>query len=220
MGHHHHHHHHHHSSGHIDDDDKHMLEMINDILKDAENRMKKSLEVLADDLAKIRTGRAQPDLLAHVTIDYYGVETPITQAANITVLDARTLGITPWEKGLSSKIEKAILTSDLGLNPTNLGDSLRVPMPALNEERRKELVKLVKSETEAGRVSIRNIRRDANGDIKELLKEKEITEDQAKKAEDDIQKITDKMIAQADALAAKKEQDLMAVYPYDVPDYA
>ncbi|AEB28073.1 ribosome recycling factor [Francisella hispaniensis] len=185
--------------------------MINEILKDAENRMKKSLEVLADDLAKIRTGRAHPDLLAHVTIDYYGVETPISQAANITVLDARTLGITPWEKGLSSKIEKAILTSDLGLNPTNLGDSLRVPMPALNEERRKELVKLVKSETEAGRVSIRNIRRDANGDIKELLKEKEITEDQAKKAEDDIQKITDKMIAQADALAAKKEQDLMAV---------
>ena len=185
--------------------------MISDILKDAENRMKKSLEVLADDLAKIRTGRAHPDLLAHVTIDYYGVETPISQAANITVLDARTLGIIPWEKGLSNKIEKAILTSDLGLNPTNLGDSLRVPMPALNEERRKELVKLVKSETEAGRVSIRNIRRDVNSDIKELLKEKEITKDQAKKAEDDIQKITDKMIAQADALAAKKEQDLMVV---------
>ena len=185
--------------------------MINEILKDAESRMKKSLEVLADDLAKIRTGRAHPDLLAHVTIDYYGVETPITQAANVTVIDARTLGITPWEKGLSGKIEKAILTSDLGLNPTNLGDSLRVPMPALNEERRKELVKLVKSETEVGRVSIRNIRRDANSDIKELLKEKKITEDQAKKAEDDIQKVTDKMIAQADALAAKKEQDLMVV---------
>ncbi|MFV9931413.1 MAG: ribosome recycling factor [Francisella endosymbiont of Hyalomma asiaticum] len=185
--------------------------MISDILKDAENRMKKSLEVLADDLAKIRTGRAHPDLLMHIKIDYYGVETLISQAANITVLDARTLGIIPWEKGLSSKIEKAILTSDLGLNPTNLGDSLRVPIPALNEERRKELVKLVKSETEAGRVSIRNIRRDANSDIKELLKEKEITKDQAKKAEDDIQKITDKMIAQADALAAKKEQDLIVV---------
>lgn len=185
--------------------------MINDILKDAENRMSKTLEVLADDLAKIRTGRAHPDILAHVTIDYYGTATPITQVANVTVLDARTLGITPWEKGLAGKIEKAIITSDLGLNPTNLGDSLRVPMPALNEERRKELVKLVKSETEGGRVSIRNIRRDANSDIKELLKEKEITEDEAKRAEDNIQKITDKMIAQADALAVKKEQDLMVV---------
>ncbi|MBK2106167.1 ribosome recycling factor [Francisella philomiragia] len=185
--------------------------MINDILKDAESRMSKTLEVLADDLAKIRTGRAHPDILAHVTIDYYGSATPITQVANVTVLDARTLGITPWEKGLAGKIEKAIITSDLGLNPTNLGDSLRVPMPALNEERRKELVKLVKSETESGRVSIRNIRRDANGDIKELLKEKEITEDEAKRAEDNIQKITDKMIAQADALAVKKEQDLMVV---------
>lgn len=185
--------------------------MINDILKDAENRMSKTLEVLADDLAKIRTGRAHPDILTHVTIDYYGSATPITQVANVTVLDARTLGITPWEKGLAGKIEKAIIISDLGLNPTNLGDSLRVPMPALNEERRKELVKLVKSETESGRVSIRNIRRDANGDIKELLKEKEITEDEAKRAEDNIQKITDKMIAQADALAVKKEQDLMVV---------
>ena len=185
--------------------------MIDEILKDAELRMSKSLDVLANDLAKIRTGRAHPDILAHVTIDYYGVETPISQAASITVLDARTLGITPWEKGLSAQIEKAILTSDLGLNPTNLGDSLRLPMPALNEERRKELVRLVKSETENGRISIRNIRRDANSDIKELLKEKEITEDEAKKAEDNIQKITDKMIAQADALAAKKEQDLMAV---------
>ncbi|MBK2259490.1 ribosome recycling factor [Francisella philomiragia] len=185
--------------------------MINDILKDAESRMSKTLEVLVDDLAKIRTGRAHPDILAHVTIDYYGSATPITQVANVTVLDARTLGITPWEKGLAGKIEKAIITSDLGLNPTNLGDSLRVPMPALNEERRKELVKLVKSETESGRVSIRNIRRDANGDIKELLKEKEITEDEAKRAEDNIQKITDKMIAQADALAVKKEQDLMVV---------
>ena len=185
--------------------------MINEILKDAESRMSKSLDVLADDLAKIRTGRAHPDILAHVTIDYYGSATPITQVANVTVLDARTLGITPWEKGLSGQIEKAIMTSDFGLNPINLGDSLRVPMPALNEERRRELVKLVKSETESGRVSIRNIRRDANGDIKELLKEKEITEDEAKRAEDNIQKITDKMVAQADALAVKKEQDLMEV---------
>ncbi|ASG67364.1 ribosome recycling factor [Francisella halioticida] len=185
--------------------------MINEILKDAESRMNKSLDVLANDLAKIRTGRAHPDILTHVTIDYYGSATSIIQVANVTVLDARTLGITPWEKGLSGQIEKAIITSDLGLNPTNLGDSLRVPMPALNEERRRELVKLVKSETENGRIYIRNIRRDANNDIKELLKEKEITEDEAKRAEDNIQKITDKIIAQADALAAKKEQDLMEV---------
>jgi ribosome recycling factor len=185
--------------------------MINDILKDAEVRMNKSLDVLASDLAKIRTGRAHPDVLAHLTIDYYGTPTAITQVANVNVLDARTLGITPWEKGLSGKIEKAIITSNLGLNPTNLGDSLRVPMPALSEERRKELVKQVKSETENGRISIRNIRRDANGDFKDLLKDKDISEDESKRAEDNIQKMTDKMIAEADALAVKKEQELLAV---------
>ncbi len=185
--------------------------MVNDILKDAEERMEKSLVVLAGDLAKIRTGRAHPDILAHLSIDYYGVDTAISQAANITVLDARTLGITPWEKGLAAKIEKAIISSDLGLNPTNLGDTLRIPMPALNEERRRELVKLVKSEAENGKISVRNIRRDANGDIKELLKEKEISEDDAKRAEDNIQKITDKMVAQADELSAKKEQELMSL---------
>ena len=185
--------------------------MVNDILKDAEERMEKSLVVLAGDLAKIRTGRAHPDILAHLSIDYYGVDTAISQAANITVLDARTLGITPWEKGLAAKIEKAIISSDLGLNPTNLGDTLRIPMPALNEERRRELVKLVKSETENGKISVRNIRRDANGDIKELLKEKEISEDDAKRAEDNIQKITDKMVASADELSAKKEQELMSL---------
>ena len=185
--------------------------MINDILKDAEVRMNKSLDVLASDLAKIRTGRAHPDVLAHVTIDYYGSPTAISQVANVNVLDARTLGITPWEKGLSGQIEKAIMTSNLGLNPTNLGDSLRVPMPALSEERRKELVKQVKSETENGKVSVRNIRRDANSDFKDLLKEKEISEDEAKRAEDSIQKITDKMIAQADALATKKEADLISL---------
>ena len=185
--------------------------MINDILKDAENRMGKSLDVLADDLAKIRTGRAHPHILSHVTIDYYGTPTSIIQIANVNVLDARTLGITPWEKGLSGQIEKAIITSNLGLNPTNLGDSLRVPIPAFSEERRKELVKVVKSETENSRISIRNIRRDANGDFKNLLKEKELTEDEAKRAEDNIQKITDKMIAQADILAVKKEQELLAV---------
>jgi ribosome recycling factor len=184
--------------------------MINEILKDAEVRMGKSLDVLANDLAKIRTGRAHPDILAHVTIDYYGTETPISQVANVSVLDARTLGINPWEKGLSGLIEKAIMSSDLGLNPTNLGDTLRVPMPALNEERRRELVKVVKSETENGKISVRNIRRDANSDIKELLKEKEIAEDAAKKAEDKVQSITNRMVAQADAMSAKKEEELMS----------
>ena len=183
--------------------------MINEILKDAETRMGKSLDVLANDLAKVRTGRAHAGILDSVTIDYYGVETFISQAANINVLDARTLSITPWEKGLAGKIEKAIMSSGLGLNPTNLGDTLRVPMPALNEERRREFVKLVKSEAESGRVSIRNIRRDANSDIKELLKEKEVAEDDAKKAEANIQKITNLMIAQADAMAIKKEDELM-----------
>jgi ribosome recycling factor len=173
--------------------------------------MEKSLESLRHDLAKIRTGRAHPDLLAHINIDYYGIETPISQAANINVLDARTLGITPWEKGLAAKIEKAILMSDLGLNPANLGDSLRIPIPALNEERRRELVKLVRNEAEKGRVAIRNIRRDANSDIKDLLKEKQISEDDAKKAEDSIQKITNDMIAKADAAVQEKEQDLMEI---------
>ncbi len=185
--------------------------MIKEILADAKDRMEKSLESLRHDLAKIRTGRAHPDLLAHVTIDYYGIETPISQAANITVLDARTLGITPWEKGLASKIEKAILMSDLGLNPANMGDSLRIPMPALNEERRKEMVKLVRSEAEKGRVAIRNIRRDANSDIKDLLKEKEISEDEAKKGEENIQKLTNDMIAKADVIVQEKEQDLMEI---------
>ena len=140
--------------------------MINEIIDDAKNRMEKSLESLRHDLAKVRTGRAHPDILAGIQIDYYGVETPIAQAANINVLDARTLGITPWEKGLAAKIEKAILMANLGLNPTNLGDTLRIPMPPLNEERRRELVKQVKSEAEKGRIAIRNIRRDANSDIK------------------------------------------------------
>ena len=184
--------------------------MINEILKDAELRMGKSLDVLANDLAKIRTGRAHPDILAHVTIDYYGTETPISQVANVSVLDARTLNINPWEKGLSGLIEKAIMSSDPGLNPTNLGDTLRVPMPALNEERRKELVKVVKSETENGKISVRNIRRDANSDIKELLKEKEIAEDAAKKAEDKVQIITNRMVSEADAMSAKKEEELMS----------
>ncbi len=185
--------------------------MIKEITMDARDRMEKSLESLRHDLAKIRTGRAHPDLLAHIMIDYYGTDTPISQVANITVVDARTLGISPWEKDLAGKIEKAILTSDLGLNPANLGDALRIPMPALNEERRKDLVKVVRAEAEKGRVAIRNIRRDANSDIKDLLKDKELSEDDAKKAEDSIQKLTNDMVAKADIAVQEKEQDLMAI---------
>ena len=173
--------------------------------------MTKSLESLGHDLAKIRTGRAHPDILAHVTVDYYGTPTPISQVANIVVLDARTLSITPWEKGLSANIEKAILISDLGLNPTNLGDSLRVPMPDLNEERRKEMAKRVRSEAEKARVGIRSIRRDANAEVKDLLKQKDISEDEAKKAEADIQTLTNDMIAKVDVMTEEKEQDLMAI---------
>ena len=185
--------------------------MIKDIIQDSEHRMLKSLENLQHGLAKIRTGRAHPDLLAHITIDYYSSPTPISQVANIIVLDARTLGITPWEKNLTSAIEKAIIVSDLGLNPTNLGDTLRIPLPALNEERRKELTKMVKSETEKAKVAIRSIRRDANTEFKNLVKDKVISEDEAKKCEDSIQKITDKMTADADQYANNKEKELMEI---------
>ena len=185
--------------------------MIKEIEVDAKLRMEKSLDNLQHGLAKIRTGRAHPDLLAHVTIDYYGVATPVSQVANINVVDARTLSIIPWEKELSSKIEKSILMSDLGLNPINLSDSLRIPMPELNEERRRELVKLVKAEAEMGRTAIRNIRRDANSDIKELLKEKEISEDEAKKGEDNIQKLTNGMVAKVNSVVGIKEEDLMEI---------
>lgn len=185
--------------------------MIKEIKQQAQQRMTKSLESLGHDLAKIRTGRAHPDILAHVTVDYYGTPTPISQVANIVVLDARTLSITPWEKGLSAKVEKAILISDLGLNPTNLGDSLRVPMPDLNEERRKEMAKRVRSEAEKARVGIRSIRRDANAEVKDLLKQKDISEDEAKKAEADIQTLTNDMIAKVDVMTEEKEQDLMAI---------
>lgn len=185
--------------------------MIKEILADAKDLMEKSLESLRNNLAKIRTGRAYPDLLAHITIDYYGIVTPISQAANITVLDARTLGVTPWDKGLASKIEKAILMSDLGLNPTNLGNSLRITMPELNEERRKEMIKLVRNEAEKGRVVIRNMRRDANSNIKDILKDKEISEDEAKKGEENIQMLTNGMIAKVDLIVQEKEQDLMEI---------
>ena len=180
------------------------------ITKDAEVRMLKSIEAFKLDMSKMRTGRAHPSLLDHIRVDYYGTETPLSQVANVTVGDARTLVITPWEKRMTPVIEKAILKSDLGLNPATSGELIRVPLPALTEERRKDLIKVVKSEAEAARVSIRNSRRDANNALKELLKSKEIAEDEEHRLTDFIQKLTDKHIAEVDRLLTAKEADLMA----------
>ena len=185
--------------------------MIADIKKDAEQRMQKSIESLKHDLAKVRTGRAHPSLLDQVTVDYYGSDVPLSQVANISTEDARTLKVVPWEKPMASKIEKAILISNLGLNPSNDGTVIRVPLPALTEERRRDLVKVVKGEAEGARVAIRNIRRDANGDFKALLKEKEISEDEERRATDDIQKLTDHYIKEVEAVLEKKEKELMEV---------
>ncbi|MDD9892176.1 MAG: ribosome recycling factor [Gammaproteobacteria bacterium] len=185
--------------------------MIEDIKKDAETRMGKSVQSLKSELAKIRTGRAHPSLIEHIKVDYYGSETPITQVANVAVEDARTLMVTPWEKTMVQAVEKAIMISDLGLNPMSAGDVIRIPMPALTEERRKEFVRIVRQEAENGRVAARNIRRDAIADIKELVKEKEIGEDDGRKAEDDVQKITDKYIAEMDDVLAAKEKELMEI---------
>lgn len=185
--------------------------MINDIQKDAEARMQKSIESVKNELSKIRTGRAHPSLLNHVTVEYYGSEVPLGQVANIAVEDSRTLTVTPWEKPMVQVVEKAIMTSDLGLNPSSAGNVIRVPMPPLTEERRRDLTKVVKQEGEQGKVAIRNIRRDANSDIKSLLKEKDISEDEARGGEDAIQKITDKYIAEVDKLVEEKEQDLLSI---------
>ena len=185
--------------------------MINDIKKTAEDKMNKSVEALRHEFAKVRTGRAHAGILDHLKVDYYGNPTPINQVANISVLDAHALGVQPWEKGMGAKIEKAIRDSDLGLNPAAMGDIVRVPIPPMTEERRKELVKLVRHEAESGKVAVRNIRRDANAHLKELLKEKEISEDDERRAQDDIQKMTDKYIAEMDKVLAEKEKDLMAV---------
>lgn len=185
--------------------------MIDDIFQDAEQRMQKSIESTKQVLAKVRTGRASPALIQHLTVDYYGTQTPITQVANVTVQDARTLGIQPWEKPMVPLIEKAILESDLGLNPVTAGDVIRIPLPPLTEERRKEMAKLVGAEGENGKVAIRNIRRDANSHIKDLLKEKEITEDDDKQAHDQIQKLTDTYIAKVDDVVAEKEKEIMTV---------
>lgn len=181
------------------------------VIKDAETRMRKSIDSFKADIAKLRTGRATPSILDHIRIDYYGTEMPINQVANINVSDARTLTISPWEKSMVPLIEKAIHNSDLGLNPATSGDLIRVPMPALNEERRKELIKMVRTEAENSRVSIRSARRDANAELKELLKAKLMTEDEERRLADDVQKITDKFVAEVDQLTAAKETDLMAI---------
>lgn len=185
--------------------------MINDIKNDAEKRMKKTVETLQLDLTKIRTGRADARLLDHVQVDYYGNLTPITQVANITVSDPRTILVTPWEKTMVAAVEKAILNSDLGLNPATAGTAIRVPMPPLTEERRKEMIKVVRAEGEQSRVAVRNIRRDSNNHLKDLVKDKHISEDEERRAAEVIQKLTDKYIADIDALLVVKEKDLMEI---------
>ncbi|CAD5249568.1 MULTISPECIES: ribosome recycling factor [Halomonadaceae] len=185
--------------------------MINDIKKDADSRMQKSVEALHSNFNKIRTGRAHPSILDAVTVDYYGSQVPLSQVASVNVEDARTLTIAPWEQGMVQKIEKAIMTSDLGLNPASAGNVIRVPMPMLTEETRKGYIKQARSEAENARVAVRNVRRDANGDFKSLLKDKEITEDDQREGEDAIQKLTDKYIAEIDKALTAKEQDLMQV---------
>lgn len=185
--------------------------MLNDIKQDAQERMAKSVDVLGVNFNKIRTGRAHPSILDGLQVSYYGVDTPLSQVANISVLDARTLSISAWEKSMVPAIEKAIMKSDLGLNPSTMGELIRLPMPALTQETRKGYIKQARNEAEAARVSIRNIRRDALSTVKDLLKEKEISEDDDRRMQDEIQKITDKFIAEIDKNLAVKETDLMEI---------
>jgi len=185
--------------------------MIDEIKQDASTRMDKSIDALKSEMSKIRTGRAHPSLLDHLTVEYYGSEVPFSQVANIGIEDSRTLTVTPWEKDMVPVLEKAIMNSDLGLNPSSAGTVIRVPMPALTEERRKDLVRVVRAEAENSRVAIRNIRRDANSDFKDLLKEKEISEDEARKAEEDVQKLTDQHIALVEEVLVAKEKELMEI---------
>lgn len=185
--------------------------MISDIKKSAEDKMRKSIEALKTEFSKVRTGRAHAGILDHVKVDYYGSLVPVSQVANVSVLDPHTLGVTPWEKKMGQAIEKAIRDSDLGLNPASVGDLIRVPIPAMTEERRKELVKVVRGEAEGAKVAVRNIRRDAIAHLKELLKNHEIGEDEERRAQDEVQKMTDRHIAEIDKLVADKEKDLMAV---------
>ncbi|NNM81350.1 MAG: ribosome recycling factor [Burkholderiales bacterium] len=185
--------------------------MLGEIKKSAEQRMAKAIESLKVDFTKVRTGRAHTGILDHVTVDYYGNPTPISQVANVNLLDSRTISVAPWEKKMLNAIEKAIRESDLGLNPSTVGDLVRVPMPMLTEERRRDLIKVVKSEAENARVSIRNIRRDANSSLKDLVKEKEISEDEERRAQEEVQKLTDRFIAEVEKALQAKEADLLAV---------
>jgi len=185
--------------------------MISDVRKSAEQKMTRSIETLKTDLAKVRTGRAHTGLLDHIHVDYYGSSMPLNQVANVTLADPRTLGVTPWEKKMIPVVEKAIRDSDLGLNPATSGDMIRVPMPPLTEERRKELIKVVHREAEAAKVAVRNVRRDANDHLKKLLKDKQCSEDEERRAHDDLQKLTDRFVSDVDRLLAQKESDLMAI---------
>ena len=184
---------------------------IDEIKKNTDHKMQQSIEAFKNALTRVRTGRANPQLLDTVHVDYYGSMVPLSQVANLSLIDSRTIGVQPWEKNMAAKIEKAIRESDLGLNPASLGDLLRVPMPPMSEERRKEMTKLARNEGEASKVAVRNLRRDANESVKKLVKEKEASEDDQKRTEADIQKLTDKFIAEIDALVSAKEQDIMAV---------
>jgi ribosome recycling factor len=185
--------------------------MINDVRQSAEQKMQKSLEALRIDLGKVRTGRAHTGILDHVQVDYYGSMMPINQVAAIGLADSRTITVQPWEKPMIGKVEKAIRDADLGLNPATNGDVIRVPMPALTEERRKDLIKLVRGESEGAKVAVRNVRRDANDALKKLLKDKQIGEDEEHRAQDDIQKLTDRFVVEIDKMLQAKEADLMAV---------
>ena len=185
--------------------------MIDDIKKDASERMGKSVASLKQELTKIRTGRAHTSLLDHITVEYYGSQVPLNQVSNVNVEDSRTLTVTPWEKEMVQVIEKAIMTSDLGLNPASAGTVIRVPLPPLTEERRKDMIRVVRNEAEGGRIAVRNIRRDANSTFKELEKEKELTSDEERKAEESMQKLTDKFVAEVDDILKAKEADLMEV---------
>ena len=185
--------------------------MIDTITRAADTRMQKAIESLQHELAKVRTGRAHTSLLDHIRVDYYGSEVPISQTATVTVIDPRTLGVTPWDKSMVKTVEKAILNSDLGLNPATAGDLIRVPLPALTEDRRRDLIRVVKTEAEQARVAVRNIRRDANHHLKELVKKKDISEDDERRAEETIQRLTDDNIARIEEVLAAKEKDLLEV---------
>ena len=184
---------------------------VADVKKTTEQKMNKSIETLKSDLAKVRTGRAHAGILDHVKVDYYGNPTQLSQVANITLIDARTIGVQPWEKKMVGAIEKAIRESDLGLNPATQGDVIRVPTPPLTEERRKEMVKLVKTEAEDAKIAVRNIRRDANEGLKKLLRDKSISEDDERRAQDDVQKLTDRFVSEIDRLVAEKEKEVLTV---------